>query len=90
MSGSVKLTGYDKRTEFMAVEFDVPSEAVKYAREIANVPETDPGILGAYPLSFDQAVLIARAALDRDVPDLSVYDFFLEAIEEGTTAPAPP
>lgn len=53
-----RITGYDKRSEFIAQEFDVPSGRIGEVREIAGVsPEVDE-IVGAYPLDPVAAQLV--------------------------------
>jgi hypothetical protein len=78
MNADVKLTGYDKRTEFLSVALCLPDDVVNFARQVAGVPATDPDVLGVYPLSPQQAAQIAgRAGLPLDVAE---YDYCLEAI----------
>jgi hypothetical protein len=78
MNADVKLTGYDKRSEFLSVALPVPPNVIGEARRIAGVPETDPDILGVYPLTAQQAAAIAsKAAL---LLDPAAYDYCLEAI----------
>lgn len=78
MNADVKLTGYDKRTEFLSVAIDLPYEVLDFARRVAEVPVTDPDILGVYPLSPQQAAQIAgKARLSLDPTE---YDYCLEAI----------
>jgi hypothetical protein len=78
MNAEVNLTGYDKRTEFLSVAHGLPQDLVDFARGIAGVPESDPDVLGVYPLSQQQAAEIAQRA---GLPlDLTEYDYCLEAI----------
>jgi hypothetical protein len=78
MNADVKLTGYDKQSDFLSVAFTVPTDVIDAARHIAGVPETDPDVLGVYPLTAQQAAEIAdKAALPLD---LSAFDYCLEAI----------
>ena len=80
MNAAVKLTGYDKSTEFLSVALDLPNDVVDFARRVAGVPATDPNVLGVYPLSPQQAAQIAgKAALPLDVAE---YDYCLEAIAQ--------
>lgn len=70
LQSAVRIVGYDASEE-MAVEVPVPTRKLRKARELACVPETDPELLGAYPLSETAARAIA------DVP--SGLSYFLEA-----------
>lgn len=78
MQADVKLTGYDKRSEYLSVVLDVPVCAIDAARHIAGVPATDPDILGVYPLTEHQAAEIAAHAELQVEPDK--FDYCLEAI----------
>ena len=78
MNADVKLTGYDKHSEFLSVALTVPPHLIDAARHIAGVPGTDPDVLGVYPLTAQQAAEIAdKAALPLDP---SAFDYCLEAI----------
>jgi hypothetical protein len=80
MNAVVKLTGYEKATELLATMATVPAELVPFARTVACVPETDPGVAAMYPLTVRQAEAIAaKADLALD-PDR--FDYCLEAIAE--------
>jgi hypothetical protein len=81
MNAVVKLTGYEKATELLKTIMTVPSSLVPFARIIAGVPETDPGVAGMYPLTVPQAKAIAAEA---DLPlDPERFDYCLEAIADG-------
>lgn len=75
-----RLTGYDRQTDMLAVESDVPSEDLARVMEIARIGFDDPGAVGSYPLDKDQAERIARL-LGAKV-DCGKYDFFLEPFVE--------
>jgi hypothetical protein len=81
MNAVVKLTGYEKATELLKTVMTVPSALVPFARTVAGVPETDPGVAAMYPLTVPQAEAIAAEA------DLALdperFDYCLEAIAEG-------
>ncbi|HBK08182.1 MAG TPA: hypothetical protein DDZ81_20410 [Acetobacteraceae bacterium] len=80
MNAVVKLTGYEKTTELLTTIATVPSGLVSFAKTIAGVPETDPGVAAMYPLTVPQAeALAAEASLALD-PDR--FDYCLEAIAE--------
>ena len=80
MNATVKLTGYDKATEFLASEVTLPDPLIPLARTLAQVPASDPRILAMYPLSTESATALAAAA--NAVLDLEHMDYFLEAIAE--------
>ncbi len=73
-----RMTGYDKRTERLASEYDVPSHLVDKARGIAKVAEVSDGF-GSYPLDAAQAQAIALLA-DATI-DVDRYDWFLEPFQ---------
>jgi len=79
----VTIVGFDRHTERVAVEHPVPPAALTAAMLIANVPPTDPDLVGAYPLDADQARQIAELINITIEPDR--FDWFLEAF-----APEPP
>jgi hypothetical protein len=71
-----RLTGYDRRTELLASECDIPIEDIARVREIARVGPDDPDVIGSYLLDRQQAERIARL-LGAEI-DADRYDFFLE------------
>ena len=79
----VTIVGFDRHTERVSVEHPVPPAALTAAMLIANVPPTDPDLVGAYPLDADQARQIAELINITIEPDR--FDWFLEAF-----APEPP
>jgi hypothetical protein len=80
MSLEVKIVGFDKASEALATEVDLPVDAFQRAKAIAKVPETDPDLLGSYPLDESQVRRIAELA---HLPiDPGAYAYFLEAYEQ--------
>ena len=70
------ITGYDKRTDRVAIEHAVPEEAFDAVRGLAGVPDTDREAIGSYPLNAGAVRAIAgtlAASLNVDG-----YDWFLE------------
>ena len=53
-----RVTGYDKTTEIIAQEFDVPSDRIAELRELANVDPRVEAIAGAYPLNRSAAQVV--------------------------------
>ena len=70
------LVGYDRQTERVAEEFDVPDAVLPRARELARVPADDPDAIMCYPLDALRARDLAdilRARIDTER-----RDYFLE------------
>ena len=75
MNVSLRVAGYDKQTERLSVEHELPSYAVDEARELAQIGADDDG-LGAYPLAPAAAVILG---LKIDHPlNVNLYDWFVE------------
>jgi hypothetical protein len=80
MNAVVKLTGYDKATEWLETALSLPEGVVGFARTVAGVPDTDPAVLAVCPLTPAQAQEIAARA---DVElETDRFDYCLEAIAE--------
>jgi hypothetical protein len=77
MSGVLQLTGYDKNTETVQFEVDLPLREAGVVKQIAGVPAEDPDVLGCYPLTEQQVIKIAGLANSPLNPRL--YNYFLEA-----------
>jgi hypothetical protein len=79
MNTEAKIVGFDRFSQVALVELDIPKLTLPKVREIAQVPDTDPDLLGSYPLTERQVAQIA------DVAQISVdprgYSYFLEAYE---------
>jgi hypothetical protein len=73
----VSIVGYDRGTERVVAEHPIPPTTVTAAMPIANVPPTDPDLVGAYPLDAEQARQIAE--LINVTIDPANFDWFLEA-----------
>jgi hypothetical protein len=73
MDVEVSIVGYDRQTGRLAVEHPVPPAAVPAAQAIANVPATDPDLIGTYPLDAEQARQIAELANITIEPDRFDY-----------------
>jgi len=70
------LVGYDRRTERVVEEYDVPDSVLPRAKKLARVPADDPEAIMCYPLDPSKAhdlahILNARIDTDR-------RDYFLE------------
>ena len=73
----VSIVGYDRGTERVVAEHPIPPTTVTAAMLIANFPPDDPDLIGAYPLTEDQARQIAAVA--NVTIDPANFDWFLEA-----------
>lgn len=76
-----RLTGYDNKTERLAIEHHVPASKLNHAKELAGVRHDDVDAAGSYPLSADQARAMAR--LVNQVVDMDRYSWFLEPFDES-------
>jgi hypothetical protein len=80
MSVVLHLSGYDKNTDMLVVEYPVPSARADYVKGVAAVAKSDPDVLGAYPLDEAQVEQIAGQINTPVNPKL--YHYFLEAHED--------
>lgn len=74
-----RLVGYDRKTQSIAFEKDIPRDRLGTVKKIANVPPTDPDAVHDYELTTMQARDLAGylgAAIDADR-----LQFFLEAFD---------
>ena len=76
---SHSLVGYDRVTERVAEEFDVPDAVLPKAKELAGVPADDPDAMMCYPL--DAARARRLAAMLKASIDTGRRDYFLEGCE---------
>jgi hypothetical protein len=70
------LVGYDRLSERVAGEFDVPDSVLPRAKELARVPADDPDAILCYPLDAHQAGDLA-GILKANI-DTENCDYFLE------------
>lgn len=73
---SHSLVGYDRFSERVVEEVDVPDAALAKAKELARVPTDDPDAIMCYPLDAQNAGKLA-IMLDASV-DTERHDYFLE------------
>ena len=64
------LVGYDRTTERVVEEYEVPDQVLARAKQLARVPAEDPDAMMCYPLGASEArdladVLNARIDTDR-------------------------
>lgn len=76
MNAIHRITGYDKRSERLEIEHDIPPDRLPDMRQLANVPPEDEDAIGVYPLDADA---VRKVALKLDKPlNIEAYDWFLE------------
>ncbi|HEU0155709.1 MAG TPA: hypothetical protein VFQ82_06525 [Stellaceae bacterium] len=73
------LVGYDRLSERVMEEFDVPDAVLPKAKELARVPTDDPDAVMCYPL--DAVAARSLAALLKATIDPERCDYFLEGFE---------
>lgn len=71
-----RITGYDRRTECLAVQRPVPRDRLPSIRALIGVPAADEHAIGCYPLDPSMALAVSRHLGTALWPDL--YDLFLE------------
>jgi len=77
MNGLIhSLVGYDRISERVAEEFDVPDAVLPRAKELAGVPADDPDAIMCYPLDASRARDLADLIKARI--DTEHRDYFLE------------
>ena len=74
------LVGYDRLTERVAEQFDVPQAILPMAKKLARVPVDDTDAIMCYPL--DARAARDLAALLNAKIDTDLRDYFLEGFEE--------
>ena len=77
---TVALVGYDRKTEYVGAEYDIPADHLAYAKERAHVRADDPDVSGSYPLDV-QAVKDIAGAIGLKI-DAGACDFFLEGFSD--------
>jgi broad specificity phosphatase PhoE len=77
------LVGYDRRTERVAEEFDLPDAMLPRAKELAQVPSDDPEAVMCYALDASRAHELAQILKARI--DTERCDYFLEGFEPSGT-----
>jgi hypothetical protein len=79
-----RLVGYDRASERLAFELDIPPDKLDIIKEVAHVDPADIEVIGSYPLKdYEVRDIAAIAAFDLPPGQL---DFFLESFAVGTEA----
>jgi hypothetical protein len=81
MSVVHRIVGYNRHTELLEVEYDIPAERFSDVRALANVPAHDADAIGSYPIEPDAARTIARNI--QRMTNLDQYDWFLEPFTDA-------
>jgi hypothetical protein len=76
MSSSHKLVGYDRKTDWVAEEYDIPPQQFDVVRRVAGVASSDPSAAGNYPLDAPAAQEVGKI-IGVSV-DTKSMDYFLE------------
>ena len=74
-----RRVGYDRQTDRMKVQFDIPDHLLQDAKKIAKVPGDDPGAAWSYPLTGAKARRLANLI---GVVDPEDAEFYLEAFTQ--------
>jgi hypothetical protein len=77
-----RLVGYDRTTDRIKEQFDVPAEFPAEIKRIAGVADDDPEAAWSYPLSPNQAQAIARIICARI--GAQGLEFFVEPFADAT------
>ena len=75
-----RLVGYDRQTDRMKVQFEIPDHLMAVARKIAKVPADDPDAAWSYPLTDSKTRRLA--SLIGAQADLKDAEFYLEAFAQ--------
>jgi hypothetical protein len=71
-----QLAGYDRKTDALAVEYDIDAAVFRKIRKIVEVDADDPKAIASYPLSGTQLRAISDVTGIKF--DADRYEFFLE------------
>ena len=80
------LVGYDRLSERVAEEFDVPDAVLPRAKELARVPADDPDAIMCYPLDAPGARDLANIL--KATIDTERRDYFLEGFASDNIGPS--
>ena len=83
MTVAYHLRGYDKTTEFVGVEFDVPATMLPFVKDLLPQTSADPDLIEPHELAGDQVVRLAHELAI--VVDPDAFDFYIEADEDWRT-----
>jgi hypothetical protein len=78
------LRGYDKTTEFVSVEFDIPAAMLPLVKALLPDIDADPDLVEPHAIACDQVARLAHELRVSVNPDS--FDFYIEADEDWRTA----
>jgi len=80
MTVAYHLRGYDKTTELVGVEFDIPMTMLPFVRDLLPEASADPDLIEPHELVSDQ---VARLAHELGIGiDPDAFDFYIGADED--------
>lgn len=83
MTVAYHLRGYDKTTELVGVEFDIPATKLPFLKDLVLQAAADPDLVEPHELVKDQ---VARLACELGIGiDPDAFDFYIEADEDWRT-----
>jgi hypothetical protein len=80
MSVTWHLRGYDRHSELLATQYEIPLEMLATIRAIVAAEDNDPAMLDPRELSWDQTVRLAQVSGWSIDPNR--FDYFIEADED--------
>jgi hypothetical protein len=84
MTVAYHLRGYDKTTEFVGVEFDIPVKLLRLVKSLLPDIDVDPDLFDPHAIACDQ---VARLADELNVSlDPTAFDFYIESDEDWRIA----
>jgi hypothetical protein len=83
MTVAYHLRGYDKTTEFVGVEFDIPTIMLPFVKDLLQQAAADPDLIEPHELVSDQVARLAHELAI--VVDPDAFDFYIEADEDWRT-----
>jgi hypothetical protein len=83
MTVAYHLRGYDRTTEFVGVEFDIPATMLPLVKDLLQQTSADPELIEPHGLAGDQVVRLAHEL--GIVVDPEGFDFYIEADEDWRT-----
>lgn len=83
MTVAYHLRGYDRTTEYVGVELDIPVELLPLVKSLLPDLDADPDLYHPHAIACDQ---VARLTQELSVSvDPSAFDFYIEADEDWRT-----
>ncbi len=80
MTVAYHLRGYDKTTELVGVEVDIPATTLPFLKDLVPQAAADPDLVEPHELARDQ---VARLACELGIGiDPDAFDFYIEADED--------